>query len=479
MVQRWAQAGGYKEVLKISGPMILSMGSWSLMHFVDRMFLTWYSREALAAALPAGLLSFAFGSFFLGTASYVNTFVAQYFGAKRFDRVGSAVWQGIYFSLFAGVLMVLLAPASEWIFNLVGHEKNIRDQEIIYFEILTAWLWPVFLMAGLSAFFSGRGDTWTVLWVNVIAAVINIVLDYVWIFGYWGFPEKGIEGAAWATVVSQVFGCVAFMVLIFQKPYREQFYTLKGWRLDRVLLLRLWRYGAPSGLHFMIDILGFSMFVLLVGRLGAVELAATNLTFNINTLAFLPMLGLGIAVSTLVGQYLGDNQVELAEKCTYSALHLSLGYMLFMVLGYGLLPDVFMQPFASHSDPSTFQPVRDLAVVLLRFVAFYCLFDAAFIVFSSAVKGAGDTQFVMWMTLILSTAILVVPTYLAVAVFDWGIYATWFFISAYIAVMAIAFYFRFRSGKWKSMRVIEQEGISLIEGREAAQMQVREHTDVI
>jgi MATE family multidrug resistance protein len=479
MVKRWAQAGGYKEVLKISGPMILSMGSWSLMHFVDRMFLTWYSRDALAAALPAGLLSFAFGSFFLGTASYVNTFVAQYFGAKRFERVGAAVWQGIYFSLFAGVLMVLLAPASEWIFELVGHEKNIRDQEIVYFEILTAWLWAVFLMAGLSAFFSGRGDTWTVLWVNVAAAVINIVLDYVWIFGYWGFSEKGIEGAAWATVVSQVLGCVAFLVLIFQKPYREQFHTLKGWRLDRVLLLRLWRFGAPSGLHFMIDILGFSMFVLLVGRLGAVELAATNLTFNINTLAFLPMLGLGIAVSTLVGQYLGDNQVELAEKCTYSALHLSLGYMLVMVLGYGLLPDVFLQPFASHSDPSTFQPVRDLAVVLLRFVAFYCLFDAAFIVFSSAVKGAGDTQFVMWMTLILSTAILVVPTYLAVAVFDWGIYATWFFISAYIAVMAIAFYLRFRSGKWKSMRVIEQEGISLIEGREAAQMQVREHTDVI
>lgn len=479
MFKRWGQAGGYKEVLKIAGPLILSMGSWSLMHFIDRMFLTWYSREALAAALPAGLLSFAFGSFFMGTSGYVNTFVAQYYGAKRFDRVGAAIWQGIYFSLFSGLLMLILAPASHWIFEVAGHDENLRELEAVYFEILTAWLWAVFLMGVLSAFFSGRGDTWTVLWVNVIAAVINMGLDYVWIFGYWGFPEKGIQGAAWATVASQVFGCLAFLTLMLRKRFREEFHTLRGWRLNKPLFLRLWRFGAPNGLQFMIEIFGFAIFVLLVGRLGPVALAATNLTFNINTLAFLPMLGLGLAVSTLVGQYLGENNPALAERSTYSALQLSLVYMTIMALGFVLLPEILMRPFEWHSDMATFEPVRDLAVVLLRFVAFYCFFDAAFIVFAHAVKGAGDTRFVMWMTLVLALSIQVVPTYLAVGVFDLGIFALWYFITGYIFVLSIAFYFRFKSGKWKRMRVIEQEGVALVEGQVATEIQMREHTDVI
>ena len=479
MGKRWGQAGGYREVLRIAGPLILSMGSWSLMHFVDRMFLTWYSREALAAALPAGMLSFAMSSFFLGTAGYVNTFVAQYSGAGRPERVGAAVWQGIYFSLAAGALMLGIAPFSGWIFDLVGHEPAIRDLEVAYFEILTAWIWAMLLMSVASTFFSGRGDTWTVLWVNVAAAVINGVLDYVWIFGMWGFPEMGIRGAAWATVASQVFGAVVFLALMFRKRFRALFNTMGGWRFDGALFARLWRFGAPSGLQFMVEISGFALFVLFVGRLGAVELAATNLTFNINTLAFLPMLGLGIAVSTLVGQYLGRDDAAHAEYSTWSALHLSVGYMGVMALSYVLLPDVFLKPFASGADMETFEPVREISVVLLRFVAFYCVFDAIFITFSSAVKGAGDTRFVMWMTLVFSTLIQIAPTYLAVVVFGWGLYVAWAFMSAFIAVMALGFYLRFRGGKWKAMRVIEQEGISLVEGREAAEVQVREHTGVV
>ena len=110
---RWPGAGGYREVLKLAFPLILSTGSMTIQHFVDRIFLTWYSPEAIAAAMPAAMISFTFMSLFIGTATYVNTFVAQYFGAKRNDRIGPAVWQGIYFSLI-GALCILplyfLAP---------------------------------------------------------------------------------------------------------------------------------------------------------------------------------------------------------------------------------------------------------------------------------------------------------------------------------------------------------------------------------
>lgn len=478
MKARWVGDGGYREVLKISGPLILSMGSWSLMHFIDRIFLTWYSPEALAAALPSGLLSFAFGSFFLGTGGYVNTFVAQYYGAKRFGQVGAAIWQGIYFSLIAGVAMIGLVPFADMIFEGIGHAKQVRVLEVQYFQILTGWIWATFLMSVLSAFFSGRGQTWTVMWVNFCGVVINIVLDYAWIFGNWGFPEAGIVGAAYATVVAQVFGAVIFAILMLRKQFRETYNTLAGWRFDAPLLGRILRFGTPNGLQFMVEIMGFSFFVMLVGRLGTVELGATNIAFNINTLAFVPMLGIGVAVSTLVGQYLGKNAPESAERSAYSAWHLSLIYMVIMALAFWFLPDVFMKPYELKAAGDSFGPVRDLAIVLLRFVAVYCVLDATYIVFSAAIKGAGDTRYVMWVTGIVSLLIMIIPTYLVI-VYDLGLYAAWCNVTLYIGVVSVIFWIRFRGGKWKTMRVIDQDVKTESLGLATTEVVVREHIDTM
>ena len=150
-----------------------------------------------------------------------------------------------------------------------------------------------------------------------------------------------------------------------------------------------------------------------------------------------------------------------------------------MASAYLFLPELFLRPFESRADPAEFGPVRDLSVVLLRFVAIYCVFDAAYIVFSAAIKGAGDTRFVMWVMVVLSSFVMVIPTYLFVVVWRLSIYFSWGIITGYIIIASLIFYWRFKGGKWKSMRVIEQEGFSLIEGREAAEVQVREHTDTI
>ncbi|MCK4297145.1 MAG: MATE family efflux transporter, partial [Candidatus Marinimicrobia bacterium] len=107
MSNRWYRKGGFKDLLKIAIPLILSTGAWSIQHFVDRMFLTWYSPEAIAAAMPSGMLNFTIMSLFIGTASYVNTFVAQYYGSKKYKNVGPIVWQGIYIAIIGGLTLFL------------------------------------------------------------------------------------------------------------------------------------------------------------------------------------------------------------------------------------------------------------------------------------------------------------------------------------------------------------------------------------
>ncbi len=418
---RWNRDGGYREVLVVAVPLILSTATWSVQHFVDRMFLTWYSPEAIAAAMPAGMLNFSMVSIFMGTAGYVTTFVAQYYGARQFHRIGPALWQGVYVSLLGGLAIVCAIPFAEPIFSLVGHSPLVQKNEVAYFQILCLGGGAYAASYALSGFFSGRGKTWPVLWVNVATTVVNLVLDYALIFGHWGFPELGIRGAGIATVVAGVFSLLMFFVLLCSGSNNDTFHTIKGWRLERDLFVRLLRYGFPSGVQFFLEMAGFTAFVLLVGRLGIASLAATNIAFNINTLAFMPMIGCGIAVSVLVGQYLGGDKPDRAQLAVYSGFHLTLVYMISIAAAYVLVPDVFVAPFALRADPGGFSEIYEYSVILLRFVAVYSVFDTMNIIFCSAIKGAGDTRYVMLMTVILSVFAFVVPVYLAVVVFEFSL----------------------------------------------------------
>ncbi len=455
---RWNSPGGYREVLVIAIPLILSTATWSIQHFVDRMFLTWYSPEAIAAAMPAGMLNFSMVSIFMGTAGYVTTFVAQYYGARQFHRIGPALWQGVYISLFGGLLILCAIPFAESFFSLVGHSPLVQQNEVAYFEILCLGGGAYAASYALSGFFSGRGKTWPVLWVNVATTVVNLVLDYALIFGHWGFPELGIRGAGIATVVAGVFSLLMFFVLLCSGSNNDTFHTIKGWRLERDLFVRLLRYGFPSGVQFFLEMAGFTAFVLLVGRLGIASLAATNIAFNINTLAFMPMIGCGIAISVLVGQYLGGDKPDRAQSVVYSGFHLTLVYMLSIASAYVLVPDVFVAPFALQADPEGFSEIYGYSIVLLRFVAVYSVFDTMNIIFCSAIKGAGDTRYVMLVTVILSVFLFIIPVYLTVVVFELGLMVAWVFATAYITLLGVVFYLRFLGGKWKTMRVIEQRG---------------------
>jgi len=453
---RWTSTGGYREVLAIALPLILSTSAWSVQHFVDRMFLSWYSPEALAASMPAGILFFTLMSLFIGTASYVSTFVAQYFGAEQYQRIGPALWQGIYISLLGGLLLLCLIPLADPIFGLVAHDPAVRHHEVVYFRILCIGGFPVIASAAISGFFAGRGRPWPVMWVNTLSTAANLVLDYALIFGAWGFPELGIMGAGIATVLAGCLSLIAYLFLVSRRPYDRTFHTLKGWKPDKELFLRLIRFGLPSGVQFFLEMAGFTAFILLVGRLGITSLAATNIAFNINTLAFMPMIGCGMAISVLVGQYLGKDRPDLAQKSVFSGFHITFVYMAAIAGAYVLIPHVFVLPFAAQADPERFAEIYHLTVILLRFIAVYSIFDTMNIIFASAIKGAGDTRFVMLTIVILSFGVMVIPAYTAVVILNLGLMASWIIVSAYIIILGVVFLCRFLGGKWKTMRVIEE-----------------------
>jgi MATE family multidrug resistance protein len=453
---RWRGKGGYNEFLRVAIPLIVSTSVWTMQQFIDRMMLTWYSPSALAASMPEGILNFTLVCVFMGTASYAGTFIAQYYGAGMHKKIGPILWQGIYLALSGAGILVLCAFPAKTLFAVIGHNQAVQEQEVTFYSILCFGSAGPLLGSVLSSFYFGRNKNWTPVWINMIALIVNALLDYVLIFGIGPFPRMGITGAAYATVIASAVSALFFLFMIFSSANNNAYHTLSGWRFNTRLFLRLVRFGLPSGIQFFIDIAGITFFILCVGRIGTAELAASNIAFNINMFSFMPMIGCSIAVSMLVGQYVGDKNIPLAMRSVSSAFHITFTYMTLVACSFVLLPHVFLYPFASYADPASFEKIGSITVILLRFVALYSIFDTMTLIFSSAIKGAGDTKFVMYMISIVALFLLIIPTYLSIVVFKAGLYTSWIFVTLYISVLGLAFLMRYRNGAWKKMRVIEE-----------------------
>ncbi len=453
----WRKPCGPRDVLVIALPLVASTISYTVMHVTDRALLSWSSTTAVAAALSAGMLNWTIFSLFMGTAGYVNTFVAQYHGANQPQRLGVAMWQSLRIGLYSTPLFLALAHFAPQMFAAFGHEPDMLWNETLYIRVLAFGSGAPVFSAALSSFWVGRGDARVVLAVNVVAATLNIVLDVIFIFGYLGFPAGGIEGAAWATVTSQWFKVVAYFVLMYRGENIAKYGLSTGRVYDKELTGRLLYFGLPNGLQYVIEGGAITMFTLFVGRLGDVASAATAVAFSVNMMAFVPMIGMAIAVSTLVGQQLGAGRPDLAERATYTGVALALIYTGLFAPLYLLMPDPFTWMFGG--DAGNAGEVRDVAVVLLRFVAAYCLFDALQMVFVHAIKGAGDTRFVLITTTVMSG--LFIAAGVAGAVWlKFSLYSWWWLLTGWISLLGVIYFLRFLQGKWRHMSVIEQEYIA-------------------
>lgn len=485
----WRRPAGGREVLQVALPLVVSTVSWTVMTFVDRMFLNWSSSAAMAAAFSASMVWFALLCLPLGICSYANTFVSQYFGDGQPEQIGPAVWQGVWAALGSIPLCLIALPLAPTIFALAEHGAEAIRHETLYFQILCYGGPGMLLAAALSSFYGGRGLTWVVMIVDTAVVVVNLGLDYVWIFSvddlqavlasaesswmFWlpyvhraivlligenSFLDMGIAGAGWATVVSLWLKATIYLVLILRKRHRQDFQTWTGLTFDRDLFRRLIHFGFPSGVQMLLDVMGWTIFVLLVGRIGHIENIATTLAFSVSSVAFMPIWGFGMATGILVGQKLGEDRDDLASRATMTLLGISLAYMAFVSVLYVATPDLFLAGFyAANTDtPEVQAATYAMAVKLLCFVAGYNLFDAVLMIFANTLKGAGDTGFIMRVSIVMA-ALLAGCSWLAVEGLQLGIYACWTIAICWVWGTAALFFWRYRGGHWRLMRVIEAQ----------------------
>lgn len=462
------------EVIATAWPLMLSTGLFSITLFVDRMLLYRYSEGSAAAAMAAGTLFWALTCFPSGLCGYTSAFVSQYLAARRPDRALSVVWQGVLLAISVGPILVGFGFLAEPFFLFSGHSSQLAAQEAAYFMWLVPGAWGTVIASALVGLFAGSGRTRVLILSDLGATVINVVFDFLLIFGLWGFPEMGAAGAALASSMSLLFKLL--VILIFALPdLRSGLVRARSPETGRLvcdtthvpevrpnpllfdgsLMKRLIHFGWPAGVSVLAEAWSFTIIMMIVGGLGEHPAAATTLALGVNLIAFIPLVGLGIAVGVLVGKYLVQERRDIARRMVFSGLVIGLVYSSFFVVLYGGFPDVAMTVFSLEVDPERFDAMRPTLRPLLYFIAGYCVFDAFQTVYVGALKGAGDTFFVLFGHLVAgSTTVLggMAVSYLT----GWnGLYYWWSVITFWVILLACIFTGRYLHGGWQEKRVIE------------------------
>jgi MATE family multidrug resistance protein len=423
----------------------------------SRPFGGWRGEAEFRASLPVGILFFTLVCGFMALAGFTNTFVAQFWGAGDKAGCARATAQGILFSFISFPLIMLLTPAGLMLLRLGGHGADVLALEEEYLRILMWCGGGMTLSSALSSFFSGRGLTLVIMGCNIIANGINILLNYLLIFGKWGLPEMGIVGAGWATVIGSWVSPLIFAAIYFSRSVNADFGTRRNLRFDPWLFRRMIRFGLPSGIHWFLDVAAFTVFVMLVGRLGPVAHFASNIALSVNLLAFMPMIGIGMAASILVGQYLGRDEPYHAQRAGWLALRIGIGYILIISATFLLFPSFYTRLFSGQgAEAIPADALYRTTRILLAMLAVWGAADAAALIISGALKGAGDTHFVMYFQSTAAWGFLVLGQLLIVFVFHGGVYASWSWTLLYIMLLGTGFILRFRSGRWKSIDLLER-----------------------
>ncbi len=459
--KRWRGQNGYQHFLRVCLPLVASNISVAAMLFTDRLFLSRYSTEAIAAALPSGAMVFTISSFFQGLVAYVSVFTAQYMGAGRPDRAASALWQGLYMAIATGLLISLTYFIAPWIFSLGQHPPEVQELEVLYYRILAALMPLSLAYFAMSSYLAGVGRTRIVMWGNLLGAFVNIPLTAGLVFGVKVggvrlLPEWGMAGAAAATAFSWFVTVAFFVYLIFFKMETRRA-IFKARAIDWPLLKRMAVFGSPGGLQRFLEMAGFTFFAFVVGNLGKFYLAANNIVFSIEALSFFPMLGVGATVSILVGQSIGEGRPDEARRAVYSGLAASGIYLVVVTAIFLFTPKPLLNIFMGQEyDAETAARLVGMGVTLLRFVAVYTIFDGIYLCCFGALSGAGDVFFPMAIMGFAGVFCMAIPAWLLFA-FGWAnIYNLWSAFVFYVLALTALAAWRYRQGRWQSMRVIEK-----------------------
>lgn len=447
-IQRGNVANSYSALIKLAFPAIISMMSVTFMGMADTIMVGRLGSTELAAVGMGGMLVFTLLSFMWGLSGSVTTLVSHYVGARQFELCDRVLRNALLLISFLGVAFFCFSFFTLQFFGWMDPSPEVQALGAAYAKwrlmggIFVAFN---FLMTG---YFQGLGDTKSPMWLSLIANLVNILLDYLFIFDHGRFGGYGVEGAAWATVISNIISSSLFF-LIYAKRRKAGPHELgrDASFVDRIQLKKLIKLSIPMGLQNFLAIASFLALATVVGWVGVADLAGYQIAIQLDHLSFMPVLGIAQATQVMVGQFLGSgNRHGAWIGVKRSFLMAALFEGVIAILCFVFARDIFS--FFS-SDPD----VIHLGGQILLLAPVWMVSDSIYVICFSVLRGAGDVNWSMIVGACLHW--LKIPVaYLAGVTYGYGLLGVWTVVTLHILIAALIFYWRVYRGKWMDIRLV-------------------------
>ncbi len=449
-------AGGMRELLAIALPMVVSHACDTVMMFTDRLFLSRLGPEQMNASMAGGLTCFVMMTFFLGLTGYSTALVAQYLGAERKDRCATATTQAMLIALTAYPLILLARPLVHLAFARTGISPGQLAPQIAYFDIVVYATLIGLLRNCLSSFFSGIGRTRIVMVSALTAMLVNVGMNYILIFGKLGFPAMGIRGAAYGTIIGGVVGLGVLFATYLSGRTRRTFQVWHSLRFDREAMGKLLRFGYPAGIEMFLNLMAFNAMIFAFHAHSPATATAVTVMFNWDMVSFVPLIGIQIGVMSLVGRYMGAGEPDIAHRSAISGLKCGWLYSIIILVLFVFFPRYLVEVFRPEQVDAIFHLAAPIAVRMIRIAAVYVMLEAAVVVFSGTLRGAGDTLWAMCVSVAIHWMMLLILLVMLYAL-KLSPEATWVGVVVAFLSFSLVFYLRFRGGKWRTIRMIHSQ----------------------
>jgi len=456
-----------KEVIRLAWPIIFSNFSRVLMGLVDMAMVGRLGSSALAATGMGAMLTWAIIAFAIGLRTGTQTLTARRLGQKKYEKCGTALHNGLFMAFIYGI------PASFIGYRLAGKfvpfflSGPTADLCIDYTEMAFLSVSVTSLAFIFQGFYAGVEKTKIHMQVSITSNIINVYLNAGLIYGLGGlttffesvnlgwliplwswfpFPALGVKGAALATVIASGWSFLHYSTFLFSKEIKSKFNVL-SFSHDKSMMKKQFWLALPMGVQEMFNSFGWSVFYKIVALIGIVELAATELAFQVMHASFMPAIGVGQACSTLVGKYMGKKELGKAEASIVESVRFSEIIMGSVGLFFILFPHWIVPLFTNDTQ------VQSLSIVGIRIIGVLQFFDAVGMTLWFALSGAGNTIYPAVVESILIWVFMLPASYYFGVVVGVGFYAPWASIFFMIVSFAVLMAIKIKKGDWKKIEV--------------------------
>ncbi len=445
-----SSAAPLRTLIQLAAPMVLARASQSVITFADAIQVKHLGFKAIAATATGGLNVMGFVILAMGTVFIVQSFVAQLSGRGDRDDTPRFAWYGLAIALMAAVIAAAVIPLVGPALALTGYSTEVRDQMTDYMAIRMLSVGAIVGVEALGNWYGGLGNTWMQMIAGLITMVAAVFFNWVLIDGHLGAPAMGVNGAALASTIASFLG-FAYIAVGFWRRWGAA-PTVRATHLSMRELGRVLRFGLPNGLNWFLEFAAFQLFVNgVLAHLGDETVAALNVVIAVNSLSFMPAFGLASAGAILAGQAIGRGARDAVWPQVKVTLLCTMTWMGAIGIVYAVAPAHVLSLFASDRSGR----LVAIGTTMLVISAAWQLTDAISMTLAEALRAAGDTTWTAAARLILAWVVFTPAAFLVVNTFGGGPIGAMLCLVGYLALLTVALAWRFRSGAWKHIQLIE------------------------